>query len=402
VIFLTIIKTSLKSLYANKMRSALAMLGIIIGVGSVISMMSIGAGVKSSILTRISSMGTNLLMIRPSQGGGGGVMGGSSNKLTLEDAEAVLEKVPSIKMLTPTAQGNAQLKYMNKNSRTSVVGTAVTYEQIGNLEVENGRFFREGEANTMARVAVIGPTTAENLGITKSMIGENMKVNGLNFRVIGILKAKGSGGFDDTDDRVYVPYTTAMKILFGLDNIGGITVQAEDGADLTAIQTKITTLLRTRHRLADSEENDFRVMNQAELIQTVSDTTKTFTFLLGGIAAISLLVGGIGIMNIMLVTVTERTKEIGIRKAIGAKNRDIQSQFLIESMIMSGLGGLFGAILGVSASQAISAFSTFTTMVEPSSILLSLSFSFAIGVFFGYYPAYRAAMLDPIECLHYE
>jgi putative ABC transport system permease protein len=402
VIFLTIFKTALKSLYANKLRSILAMLGIIIGVGSVIAMLSIGAGVRNSVLTRISSMGTNLLSVRPAQSGARGVMGGSSTKLTIDDAMAILEKVPSIKMLSPMAQGSAQVKYMNKNSRTDIVGSAVTYALIGDLEVDYGRFFRESEVDSMARVAVIGPTTAENLGITKSMVGDIIKVKGINFRVIGILKAKGSGGFDDTDDRVFVPYTTAMKILFGLENVNGINVQAEEGADLTAIQDKITTLLRKRHKLTDQTENDFRVMNQAELIQTVTDFSKTFTFLLGGIAAISLLVGGIGIMNIMLVTVTERTKEIGIRKAIGAKNRDILTQFLIESLIMSGVGGMFGAIAGVAASKIIGSFSTFTTLVEPSSVLLALSFSFAIGVFFGYYPAYRAALLDPIECLHYE
>ena len=402
MIFLTIIKTALKSLYANKLRSILAMLGIIIGVGSVISMLSIGAGAQNSILSRISSMGSNLLSVRPAQGGGGGVMGSSSAKLSLDDATAILETVPSIKMLSPMTQGNAQIKYMNKNSRTSVVGTAVTYALIGNLEVEYGRFFKESETNSMARVAVIGPTTADDLGITKSMIGENIKVNGLNFLIIGILKTKGSGGFDNNDDRVFVPYTTAMKILFGLDNLNSINVQAEEGSDLTVIQGNITTLLRKRHKLSDSAADDFRVMNQADLIQTVTDTSKTFTFLLGGIAAISLLVGGIGIMNIMLVTVTERTREIGIRKAIGAKNRDILRQFLIESLIMSGVGGLLGVVIGFAASKIIGSFSTYTTLVVPSSVLLALSFSFAIGVFFGYYPAYRAAMLDPIECLHYE
>jgi putative ABC transport system permease protein len=402
VIFLTIIKTALKSLYANKLRSILAMLGIIIGVGSVISMLSIGAGAKNSILSRISSMGSNLLSVRPAQGGNRGVMGGSTSKLSVDDAAAILDQVSSIKMLSPMAQGNAQVKYLNKNTRTSITGSAVTYAMIGNLEIEFGRFFRESETNSMARVAVLGPTTAEDLGITKSMIGENIKIKGINFRVIGILKAKGSGGFDDADDRVFVPYTTAMKILFGLEDINGINIQADEGADLTAMQDKITILLRKRHKLSDQEENDFRVMNQAELIQTVTDFTKTFTFLLGGIAAISLLVGGIGIMNIMLVTVTERTKEIGIRKAIGAKDRDILRQFLIESLIMSGVGGLFGAAVGVIASKVIGSFSTFTTLVEPSSIMLALSFSFAIGVFFGYYPAYRAAQLDPIECLHYE
>ncbi len=402
MIFLTIMKTALKSLYANKLRSILAMLGIIIGVASVISMLSIGAGARNSILTRIASMGSNLLSVRPAMGGARGVMGGSTMKLSVDDAAAILDKIPNIKMLSPMAQGNAQVKYFNKNTRTSVTGAAVTYAAIGNLEVEHGRFFGESETNSMARVAVLGPTTAEDLGITKSLLGENIKIKGINFRVIGILKAKGSGGFDDADDRVFVPYTTAMKILFGLEYLNGINIQADDGADLTSLQDKITLLLRKRHKLGDQEENDFRVMNQAELIQTVTDFTKTFTFLLGGIAAISLLVGGIGIMNIMLVTVTERTKEIGIRKAIGAKDRDILRQFLIESLIMSGVGGLFGAAVGAAASKIIGSFSSFTTLVEPGSVLLALSFSFAIGVFFGYYPAYRAAQLDPIECLHYE
>jgi len=402
VLFLTIVKTSLKSLYANKLRSFLAMLGIIIGVGSVISMLSIGAGAKKDILSRISSMGTNLLSVRPGRRSFGGVMSGSFQNLTLDDALAILEKVPSVESVTPSVSGNAQLKYMNQNTRSSVTGVAVTYPEIGNYEVEYGRFFREAEVNSISRVAVLGSETAENLGITGDMVGENIKIKGINFRVIGIFKEKGGGGPFNPDDNAVVPYTTAMKILFGQDTLDSVNIKAAEGADLDRVESDITKLLRRRHRITDPDNDDFRVFNQAELIQTASDMTKTFTYLLGGIAAISLLVGGIGIMNIMLVTVTERTREIGVRKAIGARDRDILNQFLIESLIMSVVGGFIGAAAGVAASKIIGSSSDFTTFIEPGSVLLALSFSIAVGVFFGYYPAYRAAMLDPIECLRYE
>ncbi len=384
------------------MRSFLAMLGIIIGVGSVISMMSIGAGAKKDILSKISSMGTNLLSIRSNQRRSGGVMSGSFQNLKLDDAKAILEKVSNVDQVDPQVSGNAQLKYLNKNTKSQINGAAVTYTSIGNYEVEFGRFFKETEVNRMARVIVLGSETAADLGITKAQLGESLKLNGINFRVLGILKSKGGSGMFNADELAVVPYTTAMNVLFGQDYLGSIDVMAKDGADLNKVEAEITQLLRKRHKLADADENDFRVFNQAELIQTASSMTQTFTILLGGIAAISLLVGGIGIMNIMLVTVTERTREIGVRKAIGAKDGDILKQFLIESLIMSCLGGIIGVMVGFGISTLIGSVSDFKTSVEVSSVAVSLIFSMAVGVFFGYYPAYRAAMLDPIECLRYE
>jgi len=254
----------------------------------------------------------------------------------------------------------------------------------------------------MARVAVIGPTTAENLFEGKNPVGETIKIKGINFAVVGMTKAKGSQGWRNPDDQITVPYTTAMKQLFGLDYINEIDIQAVDSDTLEKIQASATAVLRKQHRLVDDVPDDFHFHNQAEIVETASEATRTFAFLLGGIAFISLLVGGIGIMNIMLVTVTERTREIGVRKAIGAKNRDILLQFLIEAMILSCLGGIIGVALGIGAAQIIERWTQFETVARISSVLLALSFSAAVGIFFGYYPARRAALLDPIEALRYE
>jgi len=402
MLFLTLVKSALKSLASNKLRSFLAMLGIIIGVGAVISMLAIAAGAQRDIMDRLSAIGTNLLSIRPSFNRSRGGTGGARENLTLEDALAVLDEVPAVENVSPSFDSRLQLKYYGENTKCEVTGVAVTYLKIRNFEVEHGRFFKESEVDRMARVVVLGPETAENLKIEKTNIGEDIKIKGINFKLLGILKEKGGGGRFNPDDQAIVPYTTAMKILFGLDHIESIDLQAANDADMTKIEEDIAAVLRKRHGITDSEEDDFRIFNQAELIETASDFSRTFTFLLGSIAAISLLVGGIGIMNIMLVTVTERTREIGVRKAIGAKDRDILSQFLLESLIMSGAGGIIGVAAGIAASRIIGNASEFVTLVEPSSVLLALSFSMAVGVFFGYYPAHRAAGLDPIECLYYE
>lgn len=401
MLFLTIIKVSLKSLYANKLRSVLAMLGIIIGVAAVISMLSIGAGAQKDIMDRISSMGTNLMSVRSNQRSSRGVSTGAGNNLTIEDAQAILD-VKGVHSITPVVQGNAQLKYYNSNTRASVYGAATTYLKIRNYEVEFGRFFKSTESDRMARVAVLGAETATNLNFTKDNVGESIKIKGINFQVIGIFKSKGGGGMFNQDDQVMVPYTTAMNIVLGVDSLNSIDVMAESGIDLAKVEADIGVLMRKRHKITPGKEDDFRVFNQAEIIQTATDFSKTFTFLLGGIAAISLLVGGIGIMNIMLVTVTERTREIGVRKAIGARDKDILKQFLIESLIMSCVGGLIGALVGIGASIAIGHGSDFKTYIEPSSVVISILFSVGVGVFFGYYPAYRAAQLDPIQCLYYE
>ena len=402
MLFWTIIKVALKSLFTNKLRTFLAMLGIIIGVGAVISMLAVGAGAQKRVMERIASMGTNLLVVRPGQRGFRGVVSDTSQRLKLADAKAILDQVPNIYQVAPVVRGSSQLKYFDKNTRSNVIGSSITYFPVRNFEIEKGRSFTEDEVERMARVAVLGPITSENLFEEASPVGETIKIKGINFRIVGITKAKGSRGRHSPDDQVIIPYTTAMKQLFGLDYLHEIDIQATDNAALEKLQEATTALLRRRHRLVEGVPDDFRIRNQAEIVETASEVSRTFTILLGSIAGISLLVGGIGIMNIMLVTVTERTREIGVRKAIGAKNRDILLQFLIEAIVLSGFGGIIGVVLGIGAAQMIAKWTEFVTVATPSSILLARSFSAAVGIFFGYYPARRAALLEPLEALRYE
>jgi putative ABC transport system permease protein len=378
------------------------MLGIIIGVGAVIAMLAIGAGTQASVMNRISAMGTNLLVVRPGQRGTGGVMSGTQQNLTLDDAAALLTQVKGIRAVAPLVSGSGQLKYFGKNARATVQGTSITYMPIRAFEVDQGEMFTEQDVERMARVALIGPVTAENLFGAGDPVGQTVKVNGINFRIVGLLKSKGDQGYFNPDDQLIIPYTTAMKQLFGLDYLREIDVQANEDADLTQLQADVLALFRKRHRIQPGMPDDVNIRNQADLLETANEVSKKFTVLLGAIAGISLLVGGIGIMNIMLVTVTERTREIGIRKAIGAKDRDILRQFLIEALVMSALGGLLGVVMGVGTAEILGRFTDFATIVKPYSIVLALGFSGAVGIFFGYYPATRAAKLDPIECLRYE
>jgi putative ABC transport system permease protein len=402
MLFWTTVKVGLRSLLANKLRSLLTMLGIIIGVGAVISMLAMGAGAKQQVMQRISSMGTNLLFIRPGQSHGGGVRGGQVQTLKLEDGQALLAEVPDIRQLAPVVDGSAQVKYFENNTNTHVTGTSPTYLPIRNFQVEKGRCFTEAEVDSGSKVCVMGPQTAQDLFGQDDPVGQVVKIKSINFRIVGVLKTKGDQGWFNPDDTVFVPYTVAMQELYGRDYIGEIDVQAREGSDMQKVQTDMTAVLRKRHRLMTDQDDDFTVRNQAEWIQMANETSQTFTILLGGIASISLLVGGIGIMNIMLVTVTERTREIGVRKAIGAKERSILTQFLLEAVIISGLGGLIGVAMGVGGAYALTKLTPFVTLVEPSSIVLSLSFAGMIGIFFGFYPARRAAMLDPVEALRYE
>ena len=397
-----IIKVALKSMWANKLRSFLAVLGIIIGVGAVIAMLAIGAGAKRQVLDNIAAMGTNLLVVRPGQRGSGGVMSGTQQNLTIEDAEAIIAEVPGVLAVSPVVQGRAQVKYLDKNTATAVVGSSVTYSSIRSFEVEKGRNFTENEAERMARVAILGPTTVQNLMDQDDPIGATVKVNGINFKVIGVTKAKGDQGWFNPDDQLIVPYTTAMKQLFGLLYVREIDIQGKPGVDLTTIQDAATQVIRRRHRILPDMPDDVDIRNQADIVAMASSVTQTFTILLGTVGGISLLVGGIGIMNIMLVTVTERTREIGVRKAIGAKDRDILRQFLFEAVCMSGIGGLIGVASGIGVAKTIGAFTQFSTSVQPLSVLMAMSFAAAVGIFFGYYPARRAAKLNPIEALRYE
>ena len=403
MLFWTILKVAIKTLWGNKLRSFLAMLGIIIGVGAVISMLALAAGARGQVMDRITAMGTNLLIVRPGQHRRGGVRSGSRENLTLEEAQAIVEEVPGVAEVAPVVMGGAQLKYYNKNTNCNVVGTGITYFPIRNFEIEKGRSFTEVECDQMARVAVLGPTTAEALFEKADPLGETIKIKGINFKVVGVLKSKGDQGWFNPDDQTLIPYSTAMKQLLGTTSLREIDISVAEGVDQKKVVAEITELLRKRHRLVASAEDDFNIRNQAEMIETVSAFARTFTILLGSIAGISLLVGGIGIMNIMLVTVAERTREIGVRKAIGARDRDILGQFLFESILISGLGGVLGIGLGMLIARLIAFFAqNFTTVVEPFSVILALTVSAAVGIFFGFYPALRASWLDPIQALRYE
>jgi putative ABC transport system permease protein len=401
MLFWIIFKVGLKSLWANKMRSILAMLGMIIGVAAVISMLALGEGAKKAMMDRFAAMGSNLLIVGPGQRGSHGVMSGTQQNLTLEDAQAIRE-ITGIAQVAPVVRGSDQIKFSNKNSRTSIMGSTVTYMPIRNFEIDKGRSFTESQVDGMSRVCILGPTTVTNLFGFSDPIGEVVKIKGINFTVVGVTKAKGGQGWFNTDDVAIIPHTTAMQILFGLKYLNEIDIQTIDGYDMSKAQADITSLLRKRHRLQDNVDDDFNVMNQAEMIATVSAVTDQFRYLLAGIAAVSLLVGGIGIMNIMLVTVTERTKEIGIRKAVGAKERHILWQFLLESVIISGVGGAIGVLLGFGGAAVVPMMLPMPTTVSAYSVLLSMSFAGFVGIFFGFYPAWRAAMLDPVDALRYE
>ncbi len=399
----TVVKVALKSLLANKLRSFLATLGIVIGVGAVIALLALGAGAQREVLSKVSSLGTNLMFVHPGlHRGPGSVMAGSKETLTLEDAEAILDEVEEIVRVAPAVNGRAQLKFFNRNAQTIVIGTSTTYLPIRNFAVERGRSFTEAETNGSARVALLGPVTVENLSGSGDPLGETIKLKGISFRVVGVLKAKGSTGMFNQDDQAIIPYTTAMNQVFGLDHLSELDMEVQEGADTERVQADVAGLLRRRHGIQPGEDDDFTIRAQAEMLEMASTVMRTFTMLLGGIAAISLLVGGIGIMNIMLVTVTERTREIGIRKAIGAKNRDILGQFLIEAILLSGVGGAIGVGFGGSLAVLVSRLIGFGVQMRPWDVALALSFSAAVGVFFGYYPARRAAKLHPIEALRYE
>ena len=402
MLFWMIIKVALKSLAGNLLRSFLATLGIIIGVAAVIAMLAIGTGAKQQVLDRLSAMGTNLLFVRPSPRGTAGVISGTQLNLTEDDARTILEKVDHVRALSPVVGRNYQVKFLDQNTNTQVQGTTPTYLAIRDFQIDSGKMFTDFDVDRWNRVAVLGSVTASNLFGFSDPVGQTIKINGINFTVVGVLQSKGDQGWNNPDDQVIVPYTVDMHILMGVDFLREIDVQCEAGSDLDAVQSDIYSLMRQRHRIQMGMPDDIMIMNQGEFIAAFSATATTFTVLLATVGGISLLVGGIGIMNIMLVTVTERTREIGIRKAIGASEFDILSQFLIEAMLMSGVGGLTGMGLGIGAAWLVGQYSPFPTIVRFYSIVMALVFSAAVGIFFGFYPATRAAKLDPIEALRYE
>jgi len=398
------IKVALEGLSANKVRSGLTMLGVVIGVGAVIAMIAIGQGAKQQTMTMIQSMGTNVLSIRAGQSRTGSVRGavGSDTTLTYEDAIAVDEECPLIVAVAPEVRMNGQAKYKNMNTNTDVLGTTASYADIRSFKVAKGRWFNDGEVRSMRRVAVIGPTVALNLFNQSSAVNKIIRLNGINMKIIGITKAKGTGGFGDPDDQIFVPLTTAQKRIFGVDHIRGFSAQARTMDSMTEASDQIEKLLRKRHKIGPASESDFSIRNQAEYMETAEQTSQTFTMLLAGIAAVSLLVGGIGIMNIMLVSVTERTREIGIRKAVGAKSRDILLQFLIESVVLSAFGGVIGILFGIGAARILAHTAGWQVAVSVPAVVLAFCFSAAVVIFFGIYPARKASSLRPIDALRYE
>jgi len=404
---LAILKVALRALGRNKMRSALTMLGIIIGVGAVIAMVSVGQGAQSMVQDQINSMGSNILIIMPgNQMQFGASMGaGAASTLTDEDVFAIEREIPTIAAASPVVRSSGQLVFGNQNWFVQIQGTNEKFPQIRNWKIQDGEFFNEADVRSAARVIVLGKTVAEKLFPGVDPIGQTIRVRNLPFRVAGVLEAKGQSMVgQDQDDTAVMPYTTVQRKLQSrtIPAINQAMVTCVSQAGATLAEREIAALLRQRHKIPSNEADDFMVRNMADVAQTSAQLTTIMTLLLGSIAAISLIVGGIGIMNIMLVSVTERTREIGIRMAVGARPNYIRLQFLTESLMLSLMGGFIGVLIGGSLAAGISGFLGWPTLVSGLSVFISFAFATGIGIFFGYYPAHKAAALDPIEALRYE
>ncbi len=393
------------ALSANKTRSGLTMLGIVIGIGSVIAMVSIGQGASGQIQSSIEGLGSNLLTVIPGfiQPGRGIVSSGRGTAQTLknEDIET-LRQLDGVAQVSPELNRRFQItSAIGNNTNSTVIGTVPAYTLARNVTIADGSFFTENHLRSMGRVAVLGPTVRQDLFADAEALGKTVRINKVNFKVIGVLNSKGSAGFFNPDDTVFVPLSTMQKILAGADYLSTIAISVENKTLMPEVQQQATAALSAKHRV-DPQSPDFSILSQSDIIGTLTQVTKTFTIFLAAVAGISLVVGGIGIMNMMLTTVTERTREIGLRKAIGAKKRDIAKQFLAEAITLTFLGGAVGVALGWLVSLVISRFAGIATSVSPSAVLLAFAVSSAIGIVFGYYPAKRAASLNPIEALRYE
>lgn len=399
---------AIRSLKINKMRSILTSLGIIIGVSAVIIMLAVGTGASKKIAKDMESMGSNLLMIRSASATSGGVRMGFGTKpsLTLKDAEVIEKTARGILAVAPYSSGTAQLTYGNQNWSTTIGGTTASYLFIRNYEILSGRNFIPEDIKNNTKVAIIGNTVANELFGDVDPLNKTMRIGNVPFKIIALLKTKGQSGMGmDQDDLVFIPITTAQKKVFGTEFPGSIkmiNVKAQSDESMKTAEEDIDEILTKRHNIGKNQDKDFEIRNLAEMQETIKSSARTMSILLGAIASVSLIVGGIGIMNIMLVSVTERTKEIGIRMAIGAKASDIRIQFLIESFLLSVIGGVIGVLIGVAGAKAIQIFSEMSISISGFSIALSLGFSGAIGVLFGYYPAYKASLLNPIDALRYE
>lgn len=402
---LELVGESLGTLTLNKLRTGLAILGIVIGIGSVIALVSLGQASQQAIQSQIQSLGANLLTIQPGSQSSGGVRGeaGGGTTLTEADAEAIKTspQITSVKAVSPEVQTNVQATAGRNNTNFRVTGVTSVYASVHNVAVSSGEFITDQDNATLSKVIVLGPTAASTL-FSGDPIGQSVRISGQSFRVVGVTVSKGGSGFLNQDNMGYIPLNTALKQILGRTYLNSIALQAKTADVMVDAQNEVGYLLLARHKLSDPTKADFSIISQQDILSTATSTTATFTTLLTGVAAISLLVGGIGIMNIMLVTVTERTREIGLRKALGAKKKTIVTQFLIESIILTFTGGMIGIILGVAASYFYSVFSGSAFVVSPSSVLLAFIVSAGIGVLFGWYPASRAANLQPIEALRYE
>jgi putative ABC transport system permease protein len=406
MLFGEIISVALGALRANKLRSLLTMLGIVIGVAAVIAMVALGTGAQTAVKERIASLGTTLLTVTPGQQRGMGiVIADQQTKLTMDDAKALEERAENITAVQPEMNRNLQITWTNKNASASVVGTSSNYLEVRKYRMLAGRMFTRMEDEAKQRLAVVGPAVATNMGLSSpdALLGENIRIRGIQFTVIGVLESKGQASpFGNPDEQILIPLNTGRFRVFGTDRLRSISVLAASEEKIPDAMADIQKVLRREHRLRTAQPDDFQMRSQADFLNTLGETTQVFTYLLSGIAAVSLLVGGIGIMNIMLVSVTERTREIGIRKALGATRANILLQFLIEAVVLCCLGGIVGIIVGSGGATAMSQAFAWNTKISPAAIGLAFAFSAAVGLIFGVWPARRAATLDPIVALRYE
>jgi putative ABC transport system permease protein len=404
MLFTEILRVALSAVQANKLRSLLTMLGIVIGVGAVITMVALGTGAQKAVQDRIEALGTNLLSVYAGQSFMRGVASADRVSLTTDDAMALSNEATVLSAVIPELSRNQQVEYGNRNINVNVLGTVPEYLPVNNYAVAAGRMFTAGDGITRKRVAVLGHAVPEMLGANSvAMIGQQILIRGIPFEIVGVMAEKGStSSYRDPDEQVWIPLQTAQYRIFGSDRVNSITVQVVHPDSMTVAMIEIEGILRREHGIAPGRDNNFQIRNRAEFLETYEETTRTFTFLLGAIAAVSLLVGGIGIMNIMLVSVSERTREIGVRKAMGATRRNILMQFLIEALVLCLMGGVVGIAVGAGGAVALSKLANWATFVSPGAVVIAVMFSAAVGLFFGAWPARRASLLDPIEALRYE